>query len=82
MFTLPSCDVHDKIGGNDAFIGAFLSQVIDAEHWSAEVIQNAISAAHWAKREVLQWIGAQFPKRCGYYAWRKGQKDYSYRCQG
>lgn len=79
---LPADSILDSIGCNDAFIGAFLSQIIDVELITPNVLENALQAAHWAKRELLKWNGAQFPRWCGFYAWRSGTRDYSHRCEG
>ncbi|CAG5079455.1 Oidioi.mRNA.OKI2018_I69.PAR.g9257.t1.cds [Oikopleura dioica] len=74
--------VNDTQGANDAFVGAFLHQIIDEEELNEENIKEALTAGHWAKSEVLQRHGANIPRQKNYYAWRAGTADYSHRCRG
>ena len=74
------------LGANDAFVGAFLNQIIDVEEINEASIKEgrfksefwelkrvlALTAGHWAKSEVLQRHGANIPRQKNYYAWRTG----------
>eukprot|EP00816_Leptocylindrus_hargravesii_P003507 CAMPEP_0196810884 /NCGR_PEP_ID=MMETSP1362-20130617/15042_1 /TAXON_ID=163516 /ORGANISM="Leptocylindrus danicus, Strain CCMP1856" /LENGTH=346 /DNA_ID=CAMNT_0042186067 /DNA_START=50 /DNA_END=1090 /DNA_ORIENTATION=+ len=54
----------DTNGAGDAFVGGFLSVLIQDQY----EIEAAVKAGHWAAREIIQRSGCTFPKDCAYKA--------------
>lgn len=53
----------DTNGAGDAFVGGFLSQLIDGKD-----IADCVKAGHWAATYVIQQSGTQLGKTCDYSA--------------
>ena len=53
--------IVDTNGAGDAFVGGFLSQLVDGKDMEA-----CIKAGHWAARSCIQQSGTQLPKTCDY----------------
>ena len=51
----------DTNGAGDAFVGGFLSQLIQNKS-----IEEAVKAGHWAAKQIIQTSGTQLPKTCDY----------------
>lgn len=51
----------DTNGAGDAFVGGFLSQLMQSES-----LQKCVEAGHWAARQIIQRPGCTFPSECDY----------------
>lgn len=51
--------IVDTNGAGDAFVGGFLSQLIQGKE-----LKSCIAAANYASREVIMQSGAAFPEHC------------------
>jgi adenosine kinase len=51
----------DTNGAGDAFVGGFLSQMVQDKG-----MEDAVKAGHWAAREIIQQSGTQLPATCDY----------------
>lgn len=51
----------DTNGAGDAFVGGFLSQLVQDK-----TIEECIDAGHWAARFIIQTSGTQLPATCDY----------------
>lgn len=51
----------DTNGAGDAFVGGFLSQLVQEKP-----IEECVQAGHWAAREIIQTSGTQLPETCEY----------------
>lgn len=53
----------DTNGAGDAFVGGFLSQLVQGKS-----VEEAVKAGHWAARYIIQQSGCTLGKECGYEA--------------
>ena len=53
----------DTNGAGDAFVGGFLSQLIEGKS-----MEECVKAGHWAARYIIQQSGTQLGKTCDYKA--------------
>uniref|UniRef100_A0A6U3QLF1 Adenosine kinase n=1 Tax=Ditylum brightwellii TaxID=49249 RepID=A0A6U3QLF1_9STRA len=53
----------DTNGAGDAFVGGFLSELVQGKG-----VEEAVKAGHWSARVVIQQSGCTFPKECEYKA--------------
>ena len=53
----------DTNGAGDAFVGGFLSQLIEGKS-----MEECVKAGHWAARYIIQQSGTQLSKTCDYQA--------------
>jgi len=51
----------DTNGAGDAFVGGFLSQLIEGKS-----VEECVKAGHWAARYIIQQSGTQLAKTCDY----------------
>lgn len=51
----------DTNGAGDAFVGGFLSQLVEGKG-----MDDAVKAGHWAARQIIQQSGTQLPATCEY----------------
>lgn len=51
----------DTNGAGDAFVGGFLSQLIQKKG-----IEDCVKAGHWAAKQIIQVSGTQLPETCDY----------------
>ena len=51
----------DSNGAGDAFVGGFLSQLVEGKELS-----ECVKAGHWSARQIIQTSGTQLPKTCDY----------------
>jgi adenosine kinase len=58
---LPDRLLVDTNGAGDAFVGGFLSQLVQNKP-----IPECVAAGHWAARFIIQTSGTQLPKECDY----------------
>lgn len=58
---LPKHQLVDTNGAGDAFVGGFLSQLIQGKE-----ISECVRAGHFASREIIQRSGCTFPKECNF----------------
>lgn len=54
--------IVDTNGAGDAFIGGFLSQLVQGKE-----LDKCVAAGNYASREVIQQSGAAFPKHCNFH---------------
>lgn len=59
---LPRELLVDTNGAGDAFVGGFLSQLIQEKDFS-----ECVRAGHWAARTIIQRSGCTFPKECDFH---------------
>lgn len=59
---LPADKLVDTNGAGDAFVGGFLSQLVQKKD-----LKECVRAGHYASREIIQRSGCTFPKECGFY---------------
>jgi adenosine kinase len=59
---LPRELLVDTNGAGDAFVGGFLSQLIQDKP-----LAECVRAGHWAARVIIQRSGCTFPKDCDFY---------------
>eukprot|EP01039_Chlorochromonas_danica_P008767 gene8767-9669_t len=59
---LPADKLVDTNGAGDAFVGGFLSQLVQDKPLS-----ECVRAGHFASREIIQRSGCTFPKECSFY---------------
>jgi adenosine kinase len=59
---LPKDKLVDTNGAGDAFVGGFLSQLVQDKPLS-----ECVRAGHFASREIIQRSGCTFPKECAFY---------------
>ena len=60
---LPKEQLVDTNGAGDAFVGGFLSQLIDGKS-----MEECVKAGHWAARYIIQQSGTQLGPVCDYKA--------------
>eukprot|EP00545_Synedropsis_sp_CCMP1620_P012054 CAMPEP_0119003888 /NCGR_PEP_ID=MMETSP1176-20130426/821_1 /TAXON_ID=265551 /ORGANISM="Synedropsis recta cf, Strain CCMP1620" /LENGTH=345 /DNA_ID=CAMNT_0006955529 /DNA_START=34 /DNA_END=1071 /DNA_ORIENTATION=- len=53
----------DTNGAGDAFVGGFLSQLVQDK-----AVQECVEAGHWAARAIIQTSGTQLPASCDFQA--------------
>lgn len=58
---LPADKLVDTNGAGDAFVGGFLSQLIQKKS-----VEEAVKAGHWAAKQIIQTSGTQLPATCDY----------------
>jgi adenosine kinase len=58
---LPKDKLVDTNGAGDAFVGGFLSQLIQDKP-----IEDCVKAGHWAAKFIIQTSGTQLNKKCDY----------------
>jgi len=58
---LPKDQLVDTNGAGDAFVGGFLSQLLQEKS-----MEECVKAGHWAARYIIQQSGTQFGKACDY----------------
>jgi adenosine kinase len=58
---LPKEQIVDTNGAGDAFVGGFLSQLVQGKSTA-----DAVLAGHWASRYIIQHSGTQLPTECTY----------------
>lgn len=51
----------DTNGAGDAFVGGFLSQLVQDK-----AIEECVDAGHWSARAIIQTSGTQLPESCDY----------------
>lgn len=56
---LPKELLVDTNGAGDAFVGGFLSQLVQEKD-----IAECVRAGHWSAKQIIQQSGCQFPKEC------------------
>ena len=62
--TCPRAHVRDpsqRTGAGDAFVGGFLSQLIQGKP-----LADCVRAGHYASRVIIQRSGCTFPKECDF----------------
>ena len=59
VIRLPREKLVDTNGAGDAFVGGFLSQIVQGKS-----IAQAISAANYAANTIIQRSGCTFPPEC------------------
>lgn len=59
---LPRELLVDTNGAGDAFVGGFLSQLIQGKEFS-----ECVRAGHWGARTIIQRSGCTFPKNCDFH---------------
>lgn len=59
---LPTEMIVDTNGAGDAFVGGFISQIVQGKS-----IAEAVRAGHFASRTIIQRSGCSFPKECDFY---------------
>ena len=59
VIRLPKEKLMDTNGAGDAFVGGFLSQIVQGK-----IVEQAISAANFAANTVIQRSGCTFPPEC------------------
>jgi adenosine kinase len=60
---LPKDQLVDTNGAGDAFVGGFLSQLIEGKG-----MEECVKAGHWSARYIIQQSGTQLGKTCDYKA--------------
>lgn len=60
---LPKDQLVDTNGAGDAFVGGFLSQLIEGKS-----MEECVKAGHWSARYIIQQSGTQLGKTCDYKA--------------
>jgi adenosine kinase len=58
---LPKELLVDTNGAGDAFVGGFLSQLVQGKS-----VDECVRAGHYAARVIIQRSGCTFPKECDY----------------
>jgi len=58
---LPKEQLVDTNGAGDAFVGGFLSQLVQDKP-----VEECIDAAHWAAKYIIQQSGTTIPTECDY----------------
>lgn len=52
----------DTNGAGDAFVGGFLSQLVQGQS-----LENCVKAGHWGARFIIQTSGTQLPETCPFF---------------
>lgn len=58
---LPKEQLVDTNGAGDAFVGGFLSQLLQGKNYA-----ECVRAGHWGARTIIQRSGCTFPKECDF----------------
>ena len=53
--------IVDTNGAGDAFVGGFLSQLIQGKS-----VEQCVHAGHWSARLIIQRSGCTYPEACDY----------------